>query len=224
MDYLLFRSERRSRLLLNLGGIANFTALAKGCKLDGVIGFDTGPANMVIDALSKRFYGEPFDRGGRNARRGRVIPELLSWMMSQDYFRQPPPKSTGRELFGAAFVNELLSRGSGSPHENILSTATEFTALSVSDQYVRFVRPEVPVDEVLVSGGGMHNAFLLRRLQEHFAGVPVRKMPAASFSPDAKEAVLFALLAYHTVLGRPSNLPRVSGATRAVILGKICVP
>jgi anhydro-N-acetylmuramic acid kinase len=224
LDYHMFRSGFRNRLVLNLGGIGNITSLPAGCTTSDVIAFDTGPANMVIDALAKRFLEKPFDRGGRFARAGRVVPDLLSWMMSIDYFRQPPPKSTGREMFGAGFVAELIRRGRGRPAQDLVATATEFTALSVYDQYVRFIRPSNRVDEVFVTGGGAHNSFLMKRLRAAFGPVSVGTIPDAGFSADAKEAVLFALLAYLTVLGRASNLPRVSGATRPVILGKICVP
>lgn len=224
LDYLLFRSTTRSRLLLNLGGIANFTALPHSCAVEDVIAFDTGPANMVIDALSKELYGRPFDKNGVHARRGTADPRLVSWMMSHPYIKAKPPKSTGREDFGAAYVRELRRQGSSIADDDLLATATEFTARSVFEQYKRFVHRHHRVDEVLVSGGGVHNRFLMERLQSCFGDIPVRPTTAAGYSVDAKEALLFAVLAYWTAMGRPSNLPRVSGAKRSVILGKICLP
>ena len=224
LDALLFRSPSRSRLLLNLGGIANFTVVPAATKRQKVRAFDTGPANMVIDALAERLFGVPFDRGGRRARSGTAVPTLLRWMMSHPYLDRRPPKSTGREVFGAMFVDGILRRGRGAQPEDLIATATEFTAFSVFDQYRRFVRPTVRCDEMLVSGGGAHNRFLMQRLQAHFAPLPVRLIAAEGFSVDTKEAILFAVLARATVLGRPANLPSVTGAARPVILGKICVP
>ncbi len=224
LDYLLFRSKTRSRLLLNLGGIANFTALPRRCSVDDVIAFDTGPANMVIDALAAELFRRPFDRGGSLARRGTIDARLLAWMMSHPYLSMRPPKSTGREVFGASFVKEVRRRGRRLEGVDVLATATEFTAASVHDQYRRFVQRHAPADEVLVSGGGAHNRFLMERLQHHFGHTPVRPATAPGFCADAKEALLFAVMAYWTVMGRPSNLPRVTGAKRGVILGKICLP
>lgn len=224
LDALLFHSPSRSRLLLNLGGIANFTVLPAGRSLRHVHAFDTGPANMVIDALAERLLDVRFDRDGKTARRGHVLPHLLTWMMSHRYLSQKPPKSTGREMFGAMFVDELLRRGRRASTEDLMATATEFTARSIAGQYRRFIRPSVRCDEVLVSGGGAHNRFLMERIRELFAPIPVRSTVAAGFSVDAKEAILFALLARAAVLGQPANLPSVTGAARPVILGKICVP
>ena len=224
LDYLLFRSDRSHRLLLNLGGIANFSAIPRSGSVEDVIAFDTGPANMIIDALAKRLYRKPYDKDGRYARRGTIDQKLLGWMMSHPYLKVRPPKSTGREVFGAAYVDTVLHRGRSLEHADLMATATAFTASSITDQYRRFVRRRFAVDEVLVSGGGSHNVFLMDLLRSSFAGIPVRIAASEGFSADAKEAVLFALLAYHTALGKPSNLPRVSGAKRPVILGKICLP
>jgi anhydro-N-acetylmuramic acid kinase len=224
LDALLFRSPDRSRLLLNLGGIANFTVVPAEGSSKPIRAFDTGPADMVIDALAERLLHARSDRDGRTARRGLVLPSLLTWMMSHRYLSQKPPKSTGREQFGAMFVDELLRRGRRATVEDLFATATEFTARSIGDQYRRFVRPSVRCDEVLVSGGGVHNRFLMERIREHMAPIPVRSTSAVGFSVDAKEAILFALLAWAAVLGRQANLPSVTGAARPVILGKICVP
>ena len=224
LDALLFQSPSRSRLLLNLGGIANFTVLPAGRRPRDVRAFDTGPANMVLDALAERLTGARYDRDGRMARQGRVIALLLAWMMSHRYLSKRPPKSTGREMFGAMFVDAILRRSRRASPEDLLATATEFTARSIGDQYRRFVDATVHCDEVLVSGGGTHNRFLMERLQEHFAPIPVRSVATEGFSVDAKEAILFAVLARAAVLGHPANLPSVTGASRPVILGKICVP
>ena len=224
LDYLLFRSSKQSRLVLNLGGIANFTALPRSCSVDDVIAFDTGPANMIIDALAQEEFGRSYDKNGARARKGTVDTDVLRWMMTHPYLKLKPPKSTGREMFGADYLRKFRRRAKNVSRDDRLATATEFTARSIFDQYTRFVRRRSPATEVLVSGGGTHNTFLMERLQHAFGSIPVRPTTTAGFSVDAKEALLFAVLAYWTALGRPSNLPRVSGAKRSVILGKICLP
>jgi anhydro-N-acetylmuramic acid kinase len=221
VDYLLFRSKKRSRLLLNLGGIANFTYLPKNCPTRKVVAFDTGPANMVIDALMMKLYNKRFDPAGRHAMQGSVLPPLLRWMLRHPYFRRKPPKSTGREVFGQGFVAEILRRARGAAREDIISTASAFTALSVYDQFVRFVRRDGAVDEVFVSGGGVHNMAVMGRLEEYFSPAPVRPFEDLGWSSDAKEAVCFAVLANETIMERPGTLPQVTGARRAVILGTI---
>ncbi len=221
LDYLLFRSPRRNRMLLNLGGIANLTALPKRAALADVRAFDTGPANMVIDGLMQRLYRLPFDPGGRAAARGRIDSGLLRWMMAHPFLQKRPPKSTGREEFGRMYLDAIIRQSGHLSSEDVVATATEFTALSVYDQYVRFVRRQVRIDELFVSGGGVHNRYLMRRLATHFHPVPVLPMEELGFSSDAKEAVLFAVLANETISGRPSNVPGATGASRPVILGTI---
>jgi anhydro-N-acetylmuramic acid kinase len=219
LDYVLFRSTKKSRLLLNLGGIANITVLPKGATLDDVRAFDTGPANMVIDALMQELFRQPFDPKGQVAGAGMVALDLLNWMMQHSYLKRPLPKSTGREEFGASFVKQVLRRSKKHSPADVIATATEFTALSVYEQYVRFVRKRAPVDEVFVSGGGVHNRTLMEGLARHFHPVPVKRVEHLGFSSDAKEAVLFAVLAHETLHGAPSNVPSVTGASRPAILG-----
>lgn len=222
LDAMLFRHPRKTRILLNLGGIANITVLPREGGPGRVRAFDTGPANMVIDALAERLFREPYDRNGRRAARGMIILPLMEWARRHAYFRQHPPKSTGREMFGEMFVAEFVRRGRGHDPYDLMASAAELTAWSVTDQVRRFVRG--PVDEMLVSGGGAHNRHLMERLRDLASPVAVRTVEDAGFSIDSKEAILFALLARATVLGRPANLPSVTGARRPVILGKICVP
>lgn len=222
-DYIVCRSKTKNRILLNLGGIANFTVLPKNCTVNEVLAFDTGPANMVIDALMMKFFRKKYDAGGRIALRGTVQPRLFSWMMSHPYFKRRPPKSTGREEFGEMFVKALLKRTKSFKKVDVITTVTEFTAFSVFDQYNRFIRKRMKVDEVLVSGGGAHNNTTMQSLQHHFAPAVVTRVEEIGVSSDAKEAVLFALLANETVSEIPSNIPSVTGAKRSVILGKICL-
>ncbi|MGB2869121.1 MAG: anhydro-N-acetylmuramic acid kinase [Bacteroidota bacterium] len=222
-DFLLLRSKSKNRLVLNLGGIANFTVLPANCRAEDVLAFDTGPANMVIDALMMRYFRKPFDRNGAIASQGKILPKLLRWMTGHGYLKQRPPKSTGREVFGEMFIREILKRSRGERREDVIATATEFTAASVYDQYKRFVRRRHQVDEVIVSGGGVHNRFVTRSLARLFAPARILKAEDFGYSSDAKEALLFAILANETISGNPSNIPGATGARKSVILGKICL-
>lgn len=222
-DYLMFRSAKFNRILLNLGGIANFTVLPKNCSTRDVVAFDTGPANIVIDALMQKFYNKKFDQGGLFGLKGTILPELLVWMMRHPYFKQQPPKSTGRELFGKQYVAELLKRAKRFRREDILATVTELTAFSVFDQYNRFIAKTMRVDEVLVSGGGAHNRAIMEALQDYFRTARVRTLENVGFSSDAKEAICFAVLANETIAEHPANIPSVTGAMKSVVLGKICL-
>jgi anhydro-N-acetylmuramic acid kinase len=224
VDWLLFRSTRVNRLLLNIGGIANITVLPKRCTVDSVVAFDTGPGNMVVDTLMHEFYGKAFDKGGAIAARGAVALELFDLMRTHPYLKTGPPKSTGREEFGAAFVRSILSRASGYDREDIVATAAQFTAFAVYDAYRRFVRRKMTVDEVIVSGGGARNRFFLDELQRYFLPATVRIVDEFGMSADAKEAICFALLANETMAGHAGNIPRVTGARARVVLGKICAP
>ncbi len=219
-DWLMFRSKTRTRVLLNIGGIANITVLPQARSVDNVVAFDTGPGNMVIDALMQRLYRGPFDRDGRVASGGMVALSLLRWMMRHPYLKRKPPKSTGREEFGAEFVNDLVWQAKGYDNKDVVATATSFTAASVFDACRRFVRHRA--DEVIVSGGGANNCAIVDALQDRFGDVPVRRIEEFGISSEAKEAICFALLANETMAGNAANLPGVTGAKRKVVLGKIC--
>ncbi len=218
-DYALFADADEHRALLNLGGIANVTILPAGCEPGNVTAFDTGPANMVLDALAARLFGEPFDRDGQHAAAGTVDETLLGELLADDYFHRPPPKSTGREAFGTDYVDALLARDLA-PND-LLATASALTARSIADALTRFapVRPDV----VIASGGGVHNRDLMRRLADALAPVRVRTTAEFGVDPDAKEALCFALLAHEFVNGVPTNLPSVTGAARPVLLGTLCI-
>ncbi len=224
VDWLLFRSRTRNRLLLNIGGIANVTVLRKNSPPEKVFAFDTGPGNMVVDSLMHEFYGKPFDHGGATASRGDVAIELFDLMRRHPYLKAGPPKSTGREEFGKDFVRSILRHASGYDREDIVATAAEFTAFAVYDGYRRFVERRVRVDEVIVSGGGARNHFFLNELRRYFVRAAVRPIDEMGISADAKEAICFAILANETMAGHPGNLPGVTGARKRVVLGKICSP
>jgi len=214
VDYLLFRHATRGRVALNIGGIANITVLRAGAKPADVIAFDTGPGNMVMDALVAQHTGGKlrFDRGGGIAKTGTVHARLLTAMLSDPYFTIKPPKSTGRERFGSEFVNGLIATGVALP--DLIATATEFTVQSIA------LAVPKRTAEVIASGGGVHNLSIMRRLGELLPGIDVKTTADFGVDPDAKEAIAFAVLAYEHARGRTGNLPRATGARRAVVLGK----
>ena len=223
-DYIALRSPAVSRAALNIGGIANITVVPKNCSLSRVSAFDTGPGNMIIDALMQRWYGRDCDDGGDIASQGKIVPQLLRWLLGHPFLKQRPPKSTGRETFGEQFVRQLLGQSQRFRRKDVITTVTEFTALSVYDQYARYVRPGCRIDELVVSGGGTHNMYLMDALTRYFAEADVLTSSSFGIDPDAKEAICFALLANETVSGNPSNVPRATGARRPAILGTIAFP
>lgn len=221
-DWLVFRSKTTNRLLLNIGGIANITVLPKNCSADRVFAFDTGPGNMVVDSLMHEFYGKPCDFNGRTAASGDVSLDLFDQMARHPYLKVRPPKSTGREEFGEDFVESFLKRARGYDREDIVATASQFTAYGIYEGYRRFVENRMRADELIVSGGGARNRFFVDELRRYFTGARVRLIDEFGISADAKEAVCFAILANETIAGHPTNLPGVTGAKRSVILGKVC--
>lgn len=223
-DWLVFRSRSKSRLLLNIGGIGNLTVLPRGCASGDVVAFDTGPGNMLVDALMQRFFGEKYDAGGNIAAGGRVIPRLLRELTTHPYLRRRPPKSTGREEFGEDTVRQILRTAKGEKRADIIRTVSAITPFAVYDSYRRFIAKAARVDEVIVSGGGARNLFFLCELQRLFAGAVVRTADEFGLSGDAKEAICFAILANETLHGNCANLPRVTGARRPVVLGVISRP
>ncbi len=223
-DYVYFSDPDQARGLLNLGGIANLSVLPGAGGPEAVLAFDTGPANMVIDALARHFFDQPFDDDGARAAAGRIHNDLLAGWLADPFFAQPPPRSTGRERFGAAFVERLLEGARGLPPEDVLATATMLTAASVYQAYARFVRPRHALDVLIVSGGGRHNGFLMHKLSDCFAPIAVRAVEDYGLEADAKEALCFAVLAHETINGVATNLPSATGAARGTLLGKICLP
>jgi len=224
-DYALFRSPTKTRAIQNIGGIANVTLLPAGGGIDDIIAFDTGPGNMVIDALINAFTrGErTFDEDGALSALGQVDAKLLAWLMQHKYLSRRPPKSTGREEFGAAFVTTLLERAQAEDisAEDLLATAVAFTAESIARAYKDFILLEHNIDEVVLGGGGSYNATLRRMLQQRLPGVPIFLHEDLGISGDAKEALAFAILGNETMLGQPANVPSATGARRRVVLGKI---
>ncbi len=221
LDYLLIRHRGRGRLAVNIGGIANLTAIPPNTNTDRVIAFDTGPGNMVIDQLVSRITqgGQTYDRDGVIAGTGQVDPKLLAKLLRDKYFRAKPPKTAGREQYGAEFVSKLLDTELSS--EDLIATATALTAESIAVAVRNFVMPEMRVDEVFVSGGGTHNPTLMRMLTKALNPIPVKESTEVGLDVDAKEAIAFAVMAYETYHDRPSNVPMATGARRSVVLGKL---
>ena len=221
LDYMLMRHRGRGRVAVNIGGIANLTAIPPNTSTDRVIAFDTGAGNMVIDQLVSRINGgsQTFDRDGVIASAGVVDPKLLAKLLRDKYYRAKPPKTAGREQFGAEFVSKLLDTELNS--EDLIATATALTAESIALGVRNFVLPEMRVDEVFVSGGGTHNPALMNMLQKALSPIPVKETTEVGLDVDAKEAIAFAVLAYETAHLRPSNVPLATGAKRAVVLGKL---
>lgn len=217
-DYLLF-SHLAPVAIHNLGGISNLTVLSKGRQ--DVMAFDTGPANSLMDEAARRLLGRPCDRGGKVAARGRVDERLLARLLRHPYFRRKPPKSTGRELFGPDMLDGILRDFRGRPKEDVLATLTAFTAQSIRLAYERFVLPEHPVREVIFSGGGTGNVFLMQQLRQELQPLRVSVTDDYGVRSEAREAMSFAILAHETMQGRAGNLPSVTGARQAVVLGKI---
>jgi anhydro-N-acetylmuramic acid kinase len=230
-DYCVFRDKKRSRVLLNLGGIANVTVLPAACRAVDVLAFDTGPANMVIDACMERLFGRGFDRNGATAARGRVLEKVITKVMRARYFSAPPPKSCGREEYGEAFVAHFIAvcEREGARKEDVIATATALTARTIADAYVRFCRPRFKrlapsaKVELIAAGGGVRNAALMRMLSEQLksAEVRVRSIEETGLDASAKEAAAFALLGWLTWHRLPGNLPSATGARRAAVLGKV---
>jgi anhydro-N-acetylmuramic acid kinase len=231
LDYVMFRSTRVSRVLQNLGGIGNLTAIPAGGSVDAVMAFDTGPGNMVIDGCMARLFGRGYDRHGAVARRGRVIDAVVERILREKYFSALPPKSCGREEFGDGFVTRFIAmcRKVNATDSDVVATATALTAQSIADSYRRFVwghlQREIPQARVeyVVAGGGAKNNTLMEMLREELQplGVKMRLMEELGVPAQAKEGVAFALLAWMTWFGMAGNVPSATGANRPLVLGKV---
>ncbi len=225
LHYHLLRHPKKSRVIINLGGISNVTYLKSAGKLEETIAFDTGPANMLIDALVTHVTQAKkcFDRNGAMAKRGKVHPRLYSELMRHPFIKKMPPKSTGREMFGSDMVQKILQRGRilGLSNDDLIATTTAFTAGAIEMNLKRFVLKKAAIDEIIVGGGGVCNPVLMNTLREFLAPVPVLSYEDIGYDSRAIEAMTFAVLAYQTSFNRPTNIPSVTGADHPVVLGKI---
>jgi len=233
VDYLLYRDQHRNRgvnrIAQNIGGIANLTAIPAGASLGQVLAFDTGPGNMVMDAVMEELFGKRFDRDGKVAASGRVLEGVVARLVRAHFFRQKPPRTAGREEFGREYVSRFLQVCRGASNPDVVATATALTARSIADAVQRFVLPHFGArrkqggHEMIVSGGGAKNPTLIAMLRNEVArlGIELHFSDEFGLPAEAKEAVAFALLAHETWHRRPSNVPSATGAKRAAILGKI---
>ncbi len=224
LDYLLYRDKRAGRVVQNIGGIANLSAIPASPSPEQVVAFDTGPGNMVIDAVTERLFGKPYDRDGRIAASGAVLEHVVAHFLRAPFFRRKPPKTAGREEFGREFVQEFVNRCGRARKHDVVATATAFTARSIVHALQRFVvRGRGSFREFIVSGGGAKNPILLGMLAYELRplGLQIHSSDEFGLPSEAKEAAAFALLAYQTWNRQPSSLPSATGAKRPAVLGKI---
>jgi len=223
-DWVLLRDERRGRCVQNIGGISNVTYLPPAATTDDVVAFDTGPGNMVIDALTEVATrgALKYDKDGVLAASGNVIPELLDAWMDDGYFRRPPPKTTGREHFGVQFARRIMTESHGVPIEDLIATATALTAESIARAYRDFILPRGPIDEVIVGGGGSQNLTLMQMLAERLPGCTILRHEHFHIDSKAKEAIGLAIIANDAIAGLNTNIPGATGG-RPTVLGKISV-
>ena len=233
LDFVMFRDPNETRVLLNLGGIANITVLRPECDAADIVAFDTGPANMVVDALAERHFGQPYDDGGALAAETDVDESLLRELLRDEYYSRKPPKSTGRERFGTQFVSELCASfgkalgpeatWSQANRRKLLATATALTARTVSDGAKPFLT-DLSSTRVIVSGGGTKNSTLMSMLSEELDPATVEPIDAYGVGSTEKEALCFAVLAHELVNETATGLPSVTGASKPAMQGKICLP
>ena len=227
LDYVMFADPKRGRVLQNIGGIANLTAIPAGAAADAVVAFDTGPGNMVIDALAQALFGKRFDRNGEYAAHGTVVAEVLASALRNPYFKIKPPRTAGREQFGREYSAKFLAacqRHSKRP-EDALATATALTAETIAQSYKTFARRGMKGTGVdyIVSGGGARNATLMAMLAKRLEPLGCELAASEQFGlpAEAKEAAAFALLAWQTWHHLPGNVPQATGAARPAILGQV---
>lgn len=222
VDYIIFRSEYVNRAIQNIGGIANVTYIPAQASIDDVMAFDTGPGNMIIDAIVSHITGGKmsFDADGKIAAKGRVNERLLSRLMEHEFIKRPPPKTTGREEFGVHYALKVYREGKrmGLSDEDIVATVTAFTALSIKYNYENYLGK---VDEVIVGGGGSYNKTLLKMLREYLYPAEVRVHEDYGIPAQAKEPLIIAILANETISGNYNNVTTATGAKRRVVMGKI---
>ncbi|MEC4678163.1 MAG: anhydro-N-acetylmuramic acid kinase [Nitrospirota bacterium] len=223
--YHLLRHKKKSRAIINLGGISNITYLKAGASIDETVAFDMGPANMLLDGLvSVLSQGKKtFDLNGAMAKKGQVSEKLLSELMRHPFIKKTPPKSTGREVFGGKMVEKIIEEGRvlGLSKNDLLATTTAYTVFSVEKNIQAFILKKGRLDEVIVGGGGVKNPVLMQGLTDALHPIPVLSFEDVGHDSRAIEAMTFAVLAYQSLHQRPSNIPSVTGAGHTVVLGKI---
>lgn len=223
LDYAIFRSKNKGRIVQNIGGIANLTAIPADGMPSDIMAFDTGPGNMVIDRLMQMLFKKDYDRDGNVARKGTILQSVLEKSLDAAYFKLKPPKTAGREEFGTEYALAFLRRCGRAAKADVIATATALTAASMAQALKSFVLTKSNYRDWVVSGGGTKNAALMDMLKEEAdnLGLWLRHSDDFGIPSQAKEAVAFALLAYQTFNGLPGNVPSATGAKRGAVLGKI---
>jgi anhydro-N-acetylmuramic acid kinase len=226
VHYLLFGDKRISRMVINIGGIANVTVLPEQGKADDIFAFDSGPGNMIVDNLTKKLFNRNFDKHGKSASSGKVNFELLSRLKKNKYFSKKPPKSCGRENFGEEFASKILKRAKRlrMKPEDIIATASELSVWSIFDAYEKFAKPKIKLNQILLCGGGVRNKYFLKRLNFLFHPIKVISVQELGVDPDFLEAISFAILANQTIEGKAVSFKKTTGAKKSGVLGKICLP
>ena len=220
-EYLLYHSTEKTVVLQNIGGIGNVTCIPKDSDLDALFAFDTGPGNMIIDEVVQQLFGQPYDDGGKIAASGTVHADMFASLIQHPYIDAPIPKTTGREMFGAQYVANILTTFKDVAPADIVATVTMFTAYTIAQNYEQFIIPKHPIDAAIIGGGGAHNKTLLADLQKLLPSVEILTQDAIGFSSDAKEALAFVVLGNETLHQHFSNAPSATGAKERVILGNI---
>ena len=225
LDYVLFRQPLHvnGRIVQNIGGIANLTAIPGSARAHQVIAFDTGPGNMVIDQLMQVLFEQPYDRNGKVAADGKILQPVLKELLRNPFFSKKPPKSAGREEFGREFAADFIRQCGRSAKADVIATATALTVFSITQAIRKFVLPGGRYRDFIISGGGTANRTMMTALEQESAklGLKMRRADEFGIPSQAKEAIAFALLAYETWHHRPGNIPSATGASRPVILGKV---
>lgn len=218
VDYLLYSSKDKNIVMQNIGGIGNVCYMKKDATIDDIIAFDTGPGNMMIDEATMILFNKPFDETGNIAKSGKINKDVLNELLNDEYLKRPYPKSTGREKYNTEFVKNVINKimNNGGKKEDVISTLTAFTAYSIIDAYDNFLSD---IDQIIVSGGGSHNDYMMDILKEKY-----HEKVVIENRTDAFEAFGFAILGHMTMLNLPSNVPAVTNASRQVVLGNITNP
>lgn len=222
-DFEMFRKYRKNMVLLNIGGIANATFISKTGCIDDVFAFDTGPGNMMINEMMQLLFNQPYDEGGKIAFKGRVSTMVLDQLLTMPFIQEAIPKSTGREVFGRSLCESLLKKYNLS-REDWIATISAFTVESIASNIAIWVHSKYLVDEIIISGGGVYNSYIMDNLRLKLKEIPIVISDAYGISADAKEAMAFALLGYRTWTKRSGNVPSATGALSPVILGDITYP
>jgi anhydro-N-acetylmuramic acid kinase len=225
VDFLLYRDPKRGRVALNIGGIANVTVIPAAARPANVLAFDTGPGNMILDALVEWLtHGRArFDRDAKIALSGETIPRLLEKLLRDPYLRRKPPKTAGREEFGGAYAEKLIAHAKlhHLKPRDVIRTATIFTSLSIAEAFRRFILPRARIHQLIVAGGGARNPLILAQLAAALPGIEIVTSAESGVPVEAKEAFAFAVLAYEAFHNRANNLPAATGAKHAVVMGKL---